>query len=382
MVGHMGFLKEGNCKVLFCILPSVVLSIKTAKSPQEKAGIIEHIALIVNSRISGYILLALSSKVFYALYEILSTNGYQPAAEKLKSIYNRERTSALSLKKIPTKVFVSQLVKNQVKRKGGKIFVSPSYLCAESAWLEKPVLVVENLSDADFYGRIVKLSHYKSWMISDDVRPGGGDTTCDIYKYTVEIMKKICLCVFDSDVSYPGGQDGNTCKKVFKFFESQKNILGHALGHVEKITAYSVENLIHHTVYEQALNKFYTEDNQALGKKHFLSLMKTSAWRYLPIKKGIKCGALKSNDGFSCYWNGMLREISYQNNKYDNPQKCSSCEKKIIFSVSKNVREEVFSSFDAERFRTALLESELIELYERLAEILVSWLCVGAKVRA
>ena len=56
--------------------------------------------------------------------------------------------------------------------------------------------------------------------------------------------------------------------------------------------------------------------------------------------------------------------------------------KKIIFSVSKNVREEVFSSFDAERFRTALLESELIELYERLAEILVSWLCVGAKVRA
>ncbi len=191
------------------------------------------------------------------------------------------------------------------------ISVPARYFC-DSALIQKPVLMTENLDDATLYQTITKI--YLKWKKLNGIAilfepyAGGGSTTEKAYKLIQDKQERFCLCLLDSDKKSPNSPLGNTAKGVKKIDNSNQPLCEYLILGVREI-----ENLIPTQLYSLVSSG----DINRMPSVHFLEqLEKTSlaeARKYLDIKNGLKLNDIlqaSKNSPFSKDWINWLKNVS------------------------------------------------------------------------
>ncbi|WP_277591336.1 hypothetical protein [Pseudomonas chlororaphis] len=193
-------------------------------------------------------------------------------------------------------------------------FVSPNRLVisythfVDSASVQLPVFVAENLSDIEFYifGSKVYLRNNKL-LSSHDVKfrhvSGGGNTTVESFEYSLR-AKEMVLCILDSDKNHPSAGLKDTAARFSAYPQGWGLIYWlHILDCTE------AENLVPWKVAEAVLS-----ENQNFNLETFLILTEDTR-RYIDHKKGFRFYDALAADALhgSDFWSARLsRDVDPQ----------------------------------------------------------------------
>ena len=95
-------------------------------------------------------------------------------------------------------------------------FVLPINSIEDDTIFRESVLLLENSAEKEFYYQLADYyaisNNYRGrFYLESDL--GGGDTSSNEFIKHIH-NKRICICICDSDIAYPGGSPGNTYTKI------------------------------------------------------------------------------------------------------------------------------------------------------------------------
>ncbi len=166
-------------------------------------------------------------------------------------------------------------------------------------------ILLEDIQESKWYQMI--LEYYSQFInysksVGFNTLHGGGENTADVYKAQIE-SKNICLCIVDTDCTYPGDTGGNTMNQVLKVEESNSWNLCRALT----TTPFrEIENTIPYHCLSAMKNK-QPSIVKALKEYEMIIDKDPSAICFLDIKKGIsynKYPSMKLPE--KQYWSTLL----------------------------------------------------------------------------
>lgn len=240
-----------------------------------------------------------------------------------------------------------------------------------SSLLQKSVILVENLTDADFYRwvaiNIYRQTQYEGVTLSFESYPGGGNTTSEAYDNLKANTSRLCLCIVDSDIRAPKLQPGETASKVVK----SDRLRPRAQADFHIIGACSIENLIPVSAFEMAWgdDPNYTQKLVSY-KKHY----RDNHWRYLQLKKNISCFELYGVGAFSQYWSSALATTP---NGCSNKMcsKKSDCKHNMLDQLSGSPLGATFSLIKDKVVNLDELLPDIRHAWEEIASEILSWCC-------
>jgi len=245
----------------------------------------------------------------------------------------------------------------------------------------RPVLLCENLDDCIFLrhiGVIYCKNNGMTQRLEFSNRLGGGSTTANVLKEITNNADEMCICIVDSDKSYPEAALGNTAKEVQAI--SPKNLnpnwYYHILDHRE------LENIIPFEI----VNQIYVHDkSKAAAMKDLERIQRhRDAWKYADIKEGTKLIKVKNNTDAYNYWSSVKPEIVRIcancstrvlscSEKYCNNYLNIACGDRLLRDISdpKNYKHSVRK-----------LAPPLHTVWEELGLLIWSWGVAGLPIRA
>lgn len=178
-----------------------------------------------------------------------------------------------------------------IKQGGVHEFTVPISFIADDSFFRESILLLENSEECKFYQQLASLyaseiTYYDSFTIEADL--GGGDTTSKELKKWID-SKRICICICDSDVSFPGCSYGKTYRKCLDMIDENW-----PLCYLTSTSPFrEVENLIPiHSLRQMGKSdgniRDYCNDLTAL------SAFDNSVPFYLDVKKGMNFKGLHS----------------------------------------------------------------------------------------
>ncbi|RYH67677.1 MAG: hypothetical protein EON54_03925 [Alcaligenaceae bacterium] len=189
----------------------------------------------------------------------------------------------------------------------------PAGLIASTTSLAAPAkFIAENANDAVFYARLLAAytktsSTFKQKFPNLKIRyqnaPGGGSTTADLYALEKQQKTSFCLAVVDSDQRFPMGDFGATAKRVLTLDATPSAPSWNCRKHV--VDARTVENIFPKSTLLKCAERIdpqVSEHAKHVIDHHFSA----PHWKYIPLKKGIKCFDANKNDGSGQYWRDTL----------------------------------------------------------------------------
>jgi|LIDZ01.1.fsa_nt_gi hypothetical protein len=183
----------------------------------------------------------------------------------------------------------------------GKLVVSYSHFL-DSARVQPPVFVCENLSDIDFYilgakARLHELKLLSEYDLKFEKVGGGGNTTVVSFEYHLN-NEKLVVCVLDSDREHPKAAIKETAARFDPYDKGWGR--GYWL-HILDCT--EAENLVPWKIAEEALHRV---GNNA-ARDQFLALTPETR-QYLDHKEGLKYTAalLLDKDKHGKHWSNLL----------------------------------------------------------------------------
>jgi hypothetical protein len=294
------------------------------------------------------------------------------AASLLKRLINQYPKIASLAYYVHRKLLVGNFEQGTLQLVGNSIQCSLSLI--NSNMIQKTVLLVENLSDADFYGWITKVTHKKSEFgtvsIEFEGYPGGGDTTADAYINIKRKTSRLCLCIVDSDMRAPALEAGTTAKKVIR--DDIQNPLPRSSAHV--IGACSIENLIPFSAYEHV----WKADVELVArlniyKEHY----REGHWKYLQLKKHITCFETHGKGEFSNYWHSALKGAENGcTNKICKSKR--DCEVHKLVQLSSSPLKATFTYLLSMSVDMPELLPDIREAWDNIAKEILNWCCAPA----
>jgi len=196
---------------------------------------------------------------------------------------------------IKLRVLVGDFDKAATKTVEGVRVIEYPLGLVNSGLLQKSLVLVENLTDADFYKWVANVvlmeTEFRGVSLALEGYPGGGNTTAEAYDNLKENTSRLCLCIVDSDIRAPLLGPGDTAKKVLKSDRDRPVV--RAGSHV--IGACSIENLIPFFFFEEAWRYDPNYSSKlSLYKVHY----REGHWKYLQLKKNISCFELRGASAF------------------------------------------------------------------------------------
>ena len=244
---------------------------------------------------------------------------------------------------------------------------------------EETHLLTENLIDSEFFVNIVsyylRMNKIKCKFNFFSLQ-GGGNTIQKVYKKEQELMQHFCLAIMDSDVKYPGGRQGDTCKSVIK--TEEKNPSFNCCYYVmEKVR--EIENLIPFHLIKQQSNY---KDNQII--RDFLDL----DFSFFDMKEGLIPAKLKDDSLYS-YWKEQLEGNSIIEKELDKCRKCclenqpspkdckSNCNKKILEGFGDKLLETITDKAKTDLSNIVLNQLTPAQQIEwgNIGRIIFEWCC-------
>ncbi|ALS99311.1 hypothetical protein [Lacimicrobium alkaliphilum] len=170
----------------------------------------------------------------------------------------------------------------------------------EISFLDKPIVVFENLTDNKIYSKIAEwfissVAHFRGYKVNYDAYPGGGDSTHSVCKELLE-EGRIVFSLVDSDKKYPDDQVGKTAKDTIDVF---KNVgFDNA---VLVVGVHEVENLIPHSVLEKIARN---EQKPLIDFLKAASQLCDMAPKFYDLKSSFSFNTIfeDQHSNFSGYW--------------------------------------------------------------------------------
>jgi hypothetical protein len=247
------------------------------------------------------------------------------------------------------------------------------------SFVQKTFLLVENLADAKLYRILNKSTAIGSIPVDFEAYPGGGNTTANALQHIAE-LNRMCVCIVDSDVRYPGGPHGETAKKVV----ATSGKIAPSLTTHYVLPVSSVENLIPLPTLERAI----AEDAAQVARvKNLKSIYNDTFWPYFGLKRGIKCGdVVHKTKPAEVFWSekvglnpllGACLETAMTS--------CvgKKCDVFLLNSLGSNTLESAIELLEKERvFIDAPTIGPVKQGWDDVSELLTAWCCSGAPVFA
>ena len=240
-----------------------------------------------------------------------------------------------------------------------------------SSLLQKSLVLVENLTDAEFYHwvatNIYNQTPFESVNLSFEGYPGGGNTTAEAYENLKFKTSRLCLCIVDGDIRAPKLQYGETAAKV----EKSDRLGPRAQADFHVIGACSIENLIPFNAFEMAWGDDPNYKQKLIDyKEHH----RESHWRYLQLKKNISCFELHGPGAFAVYWRSALANT---------PSGCADkicskkteCKHNMLAQLSGSPLGATFALVKDKFVNLDELVPDIRQAWEKIASELLSWCC-------
>lgn len=342
------------------------------KSTENLRIITEKLELLWLAQREGNHILFSEIDVAEALIDIIGPNS-NSANSLLKRLINQYPKTASLAYQVLRKLLIGEFSEEKLELKGNNIQCHPTLI--NSNMIQKSILLVENLNDADFYEWITKQilqnSEFGTVRLEFEGYPGGGDTTANAYIRIKEKSFRLCLCIVDSDIRAPGTQPGPTAKKVLK--DDQNNPLPRAQTHV--LSVCSIENLIPFSAYEYAWrNDLALAARLDTYRAHY----RDGHWRYLQLKKHTTCFETHGESAFSKYWAPLLSES--KEGCID--KVCAAkkeCEKHKLVQLSSSPMEATQAHLKATPIEVSDLLPDIRSAWEMIALDILTWCCAPTR---
>ncbi|WP_122687423.1 hypothetical protein [Pseudomonas viridiflava] len=296
----------------------------------------------------------------------------QTIASLLKRIINQYPKIAALACRVGRKLLVGDFDSSSIQLDND--IIKCPIAVVDSNMIQKSYLLVENLTDANFYSwitkSVIKDSSLNSVTLGFEAYQGGGDTTASAYAHLKSNTKRLCLCIVDSDVRAPTLSVGATPGKVLLSDLKQPSPI--TCAHV--ISVCSIENLIPFSFFERAwAGDINYKERLGVYRLHH----REDHWRYLQLKKHIKCFEVHGGGVFSKYWGRALSTVK------------KGCDGKICDS-KKSCPHNQLDQLSAAPMTTALTQiggaygdlSELLpdvrKAWEDIASQILDWCCAPA----
>jgi len=233
----------------------------------------------------------------------VSTNYSQGVRSFLTRLINKFAQVAHLAYGVGVKLVIGNFEQSEVELVGGVRNIKYPVSQVNSNLLQKTIILVENLSDASFYAwlteHVLSKGDYRYATLSMEGYPGGGNTTGEAYDNIKVNHSRLCLCIVDSDIRVPGMSPGDTAKKIIASDKSMPNT--RTAHHV--IGACSIENLVPIDFFDKA----WAQEPELFSRLElYRGLYNENNWRYLQLKKEIKCFDINGESAFAKYWRQIL----------------------------------------------------------------------------
>lgn len=252
--------------------------------------------------------------------------------------------------------------------------------------LDSASLITENIDDAKFYRLLVRSaiesdSDLHRSFAGIEIRAknvaGGGHTIWQSYKMEIDNGDGFCLAIIDSDKRHPGSSFGETAKELCSLEEPPNTPAWNCAKLVLNVR--SVENLI---PVSEFLNACHNIDKRQfdLANQLIAQHWGKEQWKYLPIKRGIKCHDLfKKNTNAALYWRAVLGAKRCSNFSMVECQNRESCETYAIEPISTSLLQRVSSKDHSLLAIHPAFDAHIFDETKRLAEAMIAQFCAERK---
>lgn len=263
----------------------------------------------------------------------------------------------------------------------------------DNSLLQETMLLSENFRDTEVYERMAQFSarslgfqtvHLRTYQLA-----GGGADTAEQYKRCQDGKNRFCICIVDSDRTFPGDGLKETALKVKAIDDEDQPLCMYVHTH-----GHELENYIPTSWY-----RIVTEDDSSkLSAVEFLERLETSdakeARKYLDMKKGLRLkqvlDAIEKHSGHSIngsYWRSLLATLDEVSNNINpeclrlrdcqSPRSCECC---VMVGFGNNIIDKIIYLLNNAHWRR--LENGLCPItrsdWEALGGIILAW-CCGAQ---
>jgi hypothetical protein len=267
-----------------------------------------------------------------------------------------------------------------------EIDVSAHYF-VDTSMADRTVLLCENPDDGAFY-RFLTLMYLKNNSSSNiaiefEVRHGGGSTLARVYEAIQNEQARLCLCISDSDVKYPGGPLGDTARSLRSLDDSDK-----PLSEVYVLEVRELENLI---ALDLLIGAVGSAAHLQSGVAVLRSLLVADAGSlaHFDIKSGLRVGKIRlaeEGDPHRLYWTALLDNLRQQGHECDlvcsNHTACvnhAECTCILLPGLGPRIGRQVLEYAKEEKAEVVWqkLDPAVAGHWTRLGELIAAW-CLGA----
>ena len=252
--------------------------------------------------------------------------------------------------------------------------------------IQKSVLLGENLHDCRFYKMVAKVyasnNRLGTLKLNCEDRLGGGSSITDVYRYTQEEDKRLCLCVVDSDKEFPSGNLGLIAHKLTEIDDESKPI-----SRCIHLSCREVENMFSCKQLDLVIRKEATrmEARRVLG---IIEKCNRHIRFYIDIKNGLTIEKILKLPNNPCrkYWIDSILAIQRSNGKPTasclGMSKCYEKDKDCACTIMPGFGEAILENVveELDRYSIPKIDEMLCEIvrdeWMRVGQVIFSW-CVG-----
>lgn len=296
----------------------------------------------------------------------------------LNRVSNRYAEKASMANVLPTRVVIGIFEKVETIFHNGKRLLRVPLERVSLSFVQKTYLLVENLADALFYKQMTENSDLAAIPIAFETFPGGGNTTADALRH-VATLNRLCLCIVDGDVRYPGGPHGETAKKVIKVSPE----ITPSITDFYVLPVSSIENLIPMETLEIA---FENDGAQLKRLEKIKAIYREDTWPFFGLKRGIRCSdVVEETKAGEKFWSTVIGNNELvekcRNNGGAAQCKGKKCEIFIFNSLGPQTLGAVTAMAAKQPKIQGLVEIEPVKrAWKDVSALVAAWCCSGSPV--
>ena len=239
-----------------------------------------------------------------------------------------------------------------------------------SSAIQPPILLCENLNDTRFYFALCEEFLGIDIINTKNGQGGGGSSTADNLEQIVNNKDRFCLCIVDSDVKYPGCEDGGTYAAILN-----KKMDPHPSYEVCKLAVHEIENLVPKKIIGKHIKG---KRNREFSKRLMDVDDNGDILKYYDIKDGIKLSVIKNHAGYYQFASNLFERLKKPNGRQSfeeylailNRKKCDE----VFAPLSPGIL-ETFLNIDVRYNERFVYCDYLREEWDRIKSIIVTFFC-------
>lgn len=178
-------------------------------------------------------------------------------------------------------------------------------------FLTKTQLIVENITDFEFYNYIGLYYAYKNRIncqLSFDIAPGGGRTSADLFSWLIDEENRLLLGIFDGDQKYPGDKIGETLTAVHKVIDLKDRKFFECISLSEQ-GIHEAENLIPLKLIEEIYDSREINAQNTIKFLNRLYEERSNLYFYFDMKEGIYRVGKTYADEYNACWKDCVESF-------------------------------------------------------------------------